>query len=105
MFGFEVTESDIDVVLRKYGIALKGEALSAAYDAVMLDVVSNVAMSADYTEGESSGSLMDCQLEAAHDEIATQLVEENIIPLQAIIDAGNTALVEQLASKGIVAPA
>lgn len=103
MLGFEITNSDIDNVLANYGIVRKGDALEAAYDAVMCDVVSNVAMSAEYIEGESKGSLMDCQLEAAYDEIAAQLVEEKVIPLQAVIDAGNTALVGYLAGQGIVA--
>lgn len=105
MNGFEISNDDIDNVLARYGVVLAPGALEDAYDQVDADAVARVALSVDIAEGEDDEDVLARQTDAAYDDIAAQLVERGIIPLQAVVKAGNKGLLDYLRCRGVAVPA
>ena len=105
MFAFQVTDEDMDNVLRRYGAASTPQSVDEAMSELDLVAVEQAALAVSFEDGDDDESVLGRQTEAAMDEVAAQLLKVGTLCLDNIVRANNTSLLQLLRARGYPIPA
>lgn len=90
--GFTISDDDVRTVLENHHVFFSDEKIEEIMSGIDDNQVQDAAFSVEFDEKEDNCEILDKQTEAAYDEIAKQLYQQEYLKKEDILKYGNPVI-------------